>query len=98
MKHSPDGTQPMADNHFLTTSSPSTTTGGISFAEDPRAFYNEETGTCVSKLTTEMNLNTFRRRVFGLPWSVLSSAVSPACGGREKKSSDMIRFSFRTTC
>ena len=36
----------MADNPFPTASSSSTTTtGGISFAEDPRAFYNKETGT-----------------------------------------------------
>ena len=44
---SPDGTtQPMADNPFPTASSSSTTTaGGISFAEDPRAYYDKETGT-----------------------------------------------------
>ena len=42
----PDGTQPMTDNPFPTASSSSTTTtGGLSFAEDPRAFYNKETGT-----------------------------------------------------
>ena len=36
----------MADNPFPTASSSSTTTTGeISFAEDPRAFYNKETGT-----------------------------------------------------
>ena len=36
----------MANNPFPTASSSSTaTTGGISFAEDPRAFYNKETGT-----------------------------------------------------
>ena len=36
----------MADNPFPTASSSSTTTtGGISFAEDPRAFYNKGTGT-----------------------------------------------------
>ena len=42
----PDGTQPMADNPILAASSSSTTTvGELSFAEDPRAFYNKETGT-----------------------------------------------------
>jgi len=36
----------MADNPLPTASSSSTTaTGGISFDEDPRAFYNKETGT-----------------------------------------------------
>ena len=36
----------MADNPLLTASSSSTTTTGeLSFAEDPRAFYNKETGT-----------------------------------------------------
>ena len=36
----------MADNPFPTASSLSTTsTGEISFAEDPRAFYNKETDT-----------------------------------------------------
>ena len=36
----------MADNALPTASSSSTTTAGdVSFAEDPRAFYNKETGT-----------------------------------------------------
>ena len=36
----------MADNPILAASSSSTTTvGELSFAEDPRAFYNKETGT-----------------------------------------------------
>ena len=36
----------MADNALPTPSSSSnTTTGSVSFAEDPRAFYNKETGT-----------------------------------------------------
>ena len=36
----------MTDNPFPTASSSSTTTtGGVSFAEDPRAFYDKETGT-----------------------------------------------------
>jgi hypothetical protein len=45
-KHFPDGTQPMADNTLPTPSSSSTaTTGSVSFAEDPRAFYDKETAT-----------------------------------------------------
>ena len=36
----------MADTaHPVTSSSSTTTAGGISFAEDPRAFFNKETGT-----------------------------------------------------
>ena len=42
-KHFPEGTRPMADNSLPATSSSST--GGLSFAQDPRAFYNKETGT-----------------------------------------------------
>lgn len=45
-EHFPDRTRPMADKALpIPSSSSTTTTGSVSFAEDPRAFYNKETAT-----------------------------------------------------
>ena len=84
----------MADNPFPTASSSSTTTtGGISFSEDPRAFYNKETGTWRledddgNEFEYDQEKGVWIPLVRPLP---LGSMVYPPDGGRETKSSDTI--------
>jgi hypothetical protein len=87
----------MADNPLLTASSSSTTTtGGLSFAEDPRAFYNKETGTW--RLEDDDG-NEFEYDQVKGAWLPLVRVHSPSdlrstvrCAKR-KESPDSIRFS-----
>ena len=79
----------MADNPFPTASSSSTTTtGGISFAEDPRAFYNKETGTWRledddgNEFEYDQEKGVWIPLVRTLP---LGSMVYPLDGGGEKR-------------
>jgi hypothetical protein len=93
----------MADNPLLATSfSSTTTTGGISFAEDPRAFYNKETGTWRledddgNEFEYDQAKGVWVPLVRALPPSDLQSC--PLGAGRETESSDSIWFSLQMNC
>jgi len=90
----------MTDNPFPTASSSSTTTtGGVSFAEDPRAFYNKETGTWRLEDDDGNEFEYDQEKDAWIPLvRTLPLDLRSMCGGRETESSDTIRFSFQKTC
>ena len=98
----PDGTQPMTDNPFPTASSSSTTTtGGVSFAEDPRAFYDKETGTWRLEDDDGNEFEYDQEKDIWVPLvRTPPSDLRPTIcmGGRGTESSDAISFSFQKTC
>ena len=89
----------MADNPILAASSSSTTTvGELSFAEDPRAFYNKETGTW--RLEDDDGNELEYDQTKGA-WIPLVSKPGPAVyplqvGESDKKRRALMRFGLAT--
>jgi len=92
----------MTDNPFPTASSSSTTTtGGVSFAEDPRAFYDKETGTWRLEDDDGNEFEYDQEKDIWVPLvrTLPSHLRSTLCvWGLEMESSDAIWRSFRKTC
>ena len=90
----------MADNPLQTASSSSTTTAGeVSFADDPRAFYNKETGTW--RLEDDDGNELEYDQVKGVWLPVVSKRswrFAFKFEGKGTEGADAIRFSSQMTC